>query len=140
VDDSETRHLTALLRADAQKRSGSAVPPKLLRDNYEAAMRELVDYAHKVVSFGSEFCTFARACSLASGAAAADDRLAAPERKRRAADYAARAVKFLQRGDAEGFFRLPARRAQLGVTGEFDALRGRGDFQAFCKSVTARIP
>jgi serine/threonine protein kinase/tetratricopeptide (TPR) repeat protein len=138
MDGGSFTHLLAVLDAAAQARATGADPVPLVRDHYAAAPKELAVYESVVFAFGSELYAFARMWALASRAAAADDRLAAVERSKRSADFAARAVAYLQRAEADGYFRLPARRARLGSDPDFDALRERDDFRDLCKRVIVK--
>ncbi len=132
-DNGNNVHLAMLLRGSAEARVSGLTPTALLRDHYAEAITELARYEGPAIAFGSEFYTFAQLYALASRAAADDTRLAAADRGKRSADYAAHAVALLKRAQADGYFRFPARLARLKTDPELDGLRQREDFKELVK-------
>jgi hypothetical protein len=89
------------------------------------------------VPSGSLYAT-AFVYSLASAAAARDDRVAQAERTKRAEQYAARAVLLLAKAHRAGYFKYPGRLERLRKDPELGALRGRQDFQQLLALVEQR--
>ncbi len=93
-------------------------------------MAELEQCDARVALTGSDLYAAAVACAVCGPAAAHDEAINPAERAKRSETFAARAVAFLKRAGAAGYFRLPGRAEMLKADREFEPLRGRADFQA----------
>jgi serine/threonine-protein kinase len=79
---------------------------------------------------GESLYTLACAEALASGAAAADTKLAPEERRRIAGADAARGIELLGKAKEAGYFRTPANREKLKSDPDLAPLRSRPEFEA----------
>jgi tetratricopeptide (TPR) repeat protein len=78
---------------------------------------------------GPNLNMFAEVYSLGSAAAAKDTRIPAAEREKLADQYGGRAVELLRMARAAGYFRNPAKVANLAENKDLDAISARPDFK-----------
>eukprot|EP00913_Durusdinium_trenchii_P013374 g12555.t1 len=74
-----------------------------------------------------------RTCAIASAKVLHDDKLSADKRKQLSASYALAAMAQLRRAEDAKFFQTERNRLLLKTDPDFDALRNRDDFRAFCR-------
>jgi serine/threonine protein kinase len=108
-----------LLRAVTLARMGQPDP----------AMTEVDALAARPSLSATDLYDLACVCSLCSAAIRSDAQLTTAERDRRADPSAARAVEFLKKAKAAGFFKSAAQFEEMRKDKDLDVLRGRQDFQ-----------
>jgi serine/threonine protein kinase len=108
-----------LLRADTLVRMGQHGP----------AMAEVDALAGQPSMPAVTLYNLACVCSLCSAAVRRDAQLTKAEQDQRAEQYAARAVEFLKKAGAAGYFKSVTRMEEMRKDKDLDALRQRRDFQ-----------
>jgi hypothetical protein len=78
---------------------------------------------------GEVFCLLARAFAVSATTVDRDTTLSKAEQEKRAEDYRERAVRLLERAKQQGYFARRLHTAILHEEPDFQALRGRADFQ-----------
>jgi serine/threonine protein kinase len=114
-----------LLRAESLSRMGLPGP----------AMTEVNALADQPSISSNDLYNLACVCALCSAAVRRDTQLNKAEQDRLADKYAARAVEFLKRVKAAGFFKSAAARENMQKDKDLDALRRRQDFQSLFLSL-----
>jgi serine/threonine protein kinase len=139
ADSSSFPHLVPFLRAISDTRISGRNNSASYAEHYAASVNEMEAADRTYALFGTQLMhAGARVCALASSAAAVDTRLPESDRLQRADQYAAKAVAYLKRAQAQGYFRLPDRVQALKSDKELDSLRSRADFQALLTTVEKR--
>jgi tetratricopeptide (TPR) repeat protein len=110
------------------------------RGQYTAAMAEVERQASRTDLAGDYLYNLACVSALASAAARSDQELSDPQRRELAEEYAGRAVVFLNRLNATGYFRQPGKLAHAGKDSDLDPLRQRADFQAWLAAAQKTAP
>jgi tetratricopeptide (TPR) repeat protein len=96
---------------------------------YRPAMAEVDELASRQALSNTDLYNLACVCSLCSAAVCRDGTLSKTEQDHQADQYAVRAIEFLRKARAAGFFKSAAAVEEMRKDKDLDAVRERRDFQ-----------